>query len=236
MPWYLEQFAAHDTEVGHRTLDYLDLHYFPAGDYASPTDATRSLWDPTYTDPSWIDDTIELIPRMNAWTQGSYPGTKTSLSEYDFGYLTDDARVQNVVEADALGIFGREGLDLACFDGDPGAASSALTMFLDYDGQGHGFGDRGVKATSAAQGTMSVFAARRGKTGPLTIIVVNKATTPLRSSLGIARDAKAGTAKVWQYAGGPVARAGTVTVSRKGSFAHTYPGSSITLVQVPLTR
>ena len=48
-----------------RTLDILDIHYYPqaSGVTSNKTDAataalrlrsTRSLWDPTYTDESWI--------------------------------------------------------------------------------------------------------------------------------------------------------------------------------------
>ena len=114
--WYLQQFAAYQQQTGRRLLDYFDLHYYPQGHYSPTTDVTRSLWDPSYTDPSWIGARIALLPRMRGWVRGSFPGTKLAISEYNLGLgVTSDSRLQNVIEADALGIFGREGLDLATF-------------------------------------------------------------------------------------------------------------------------
>ncbi|MEZ4616922.1 MAG: glycoside hydrolase family 44 protein [Caldilineaceae bacterium] len=66
IPWYLQQLAAYETEHGLRLLDYLDLHYYVAADGVTLSGAgdaatqarrlrsTRSLWDPTYVDESWI--------------------------------------------------------------------------------------------------------------------------------------------------------------------------------------
>ena len=114
--WYLQQFAAHQQATGRRLLDYFDLHYYPQGRYSPVTDVTRPLWDQSYTDPSWIDAKIGLLPRMRAWVRGNYPGTRLAITEYNLGLgVTSDERLQNVIEADALGIFGREGLDLATF-------------------------------------------------------------------------------------------------------------------------
>ena len=65
---------AHDDEYGQRTLDVVDVHYYPQSDvFNDETDeetnarrlrSTRSLWDPTYADESWIDDAIWFIPRI----------------------------------------------------------------------------------------------------------------------------------------------------------------------------
>jgi hypothetical protein len=85
---------------------YLDLHYYRQG--GDTTDVTRSLWDPTYVDPSWIDSRIQLIPRMKRWVARNYPGTKLALSEYNLS--VDGSAVTNaLIQADTLGIFAREG-------------------------------------------------------------------------------------------------------------------------------
>ena len=67
VPWYLQQMQAYEQAHGVRILDYLDLHYYPqatgvslspAGNAATQAlrlRSTRSLWDPTYMDESWID-------------------------------------------------------------------------------------------------------------------------------------------------------------------------------------
>ena len=58
--WLLDQARAYEQANGRRILHYLDLHYYPQG--GNPPAITRSLWDPAYTDPSWIDDKIRPDP------------------------------------------------------------------------------------------------------------------------------------------------------------------------------
>jgi hypothetical protein len=65
LPWWLDQVRRHDELVGRRTLDLLDVHYYPQalGVYGAADDtatsalrlrSTRSLWDHEYVDESWI--------------------------------------------------------------------------------------------------------------------------------------------------------------------------------------
>src|SRR5207249_1122645 len=81
--WFLKQVQASDLRTGKRTLDVLDVHYYPQGPglYWGDLDAeaqvrrlraTRSLWDDTYGDESWVDDTVELIPRLKEWIAQGY--------------------------------------------------------------------------------------------------------------------------------------------------------------------
>ena len=127
IPWYLEQAKAWETAHGARLLDYLDVHYYPQADgRRAPTDESaatsalrlrtlKSLYDPTYLDESWIGtdvgQAVYLIPRMKAWIAAHYPGTKLAISEYNWGY--DDGISGALAQAEALAIFGREGVDLA---------------------------------------------------------------------------------------------------------------------------
>jgi hypothetical protein len=48
---------------------------------------------------------------MLQWVATNYPGTKTAITEYNWGALNDITGA--IAQADLLGIFGREGLDLA---------------------------------------------------------------------------------------------------------------------------
>ncbi|MCW2797598.1 glycoside hydrolase family 44 protein [Nocardioides sp.] len=237
--WYLQQFAQHQQQTGVRLLDYFDLHYYPqapggGSGYSPVTDVTRPLWDRTYRDPSWIDQKIYLLPRMRDWVGANYPGTKLAVTEYNMGLdVTSNKRLQNVIQADTLGIFGREGLDLATFwsqESSP-VPEAAFKIFRNYDGKHHGFGDRGVSATSSAQGKLAVYAARRGTSGPMTIVVVNKTGGDLRSRLTLSHFAHARTAKPYRYAGSGIDKLGTVGVG-SGGFTLTYPKSSITLVEL----
>ena len=89
---------------------------------------------------------------MQEWVDANYPGTKLAITEYNWGGLEHINGA--LAQADVLGIFGREGLDLATLwgppdDTEPGAY--AFRMYRNYDGTGSGFGDTSVKAASADQ-------------------------------------------------------------------------------------
>ena len=58
--------------------------------------------------PGQLIGPIELIPRLMKKIADHYPGTKLSISEYNYGAGGDISG--GLAEADVLGIFGREGL------------------------------------------------------------------------------------------------------------------------------
>jgi hypothetical protein len=170
--WWLEQAMAWEVAHGKRLVDALDLHYYPQGDI-SPV-VTRSLWDPTYKDNSWIDDTIRLIPRMREWVANHYPGTKLAICEYEFWH--HDEPVGGVMQADALGIFARERLDMAMLwqgvtPDQP--AYWAFRMYRNADGKGRAFGTTYASTSSADQGQVAAYSAKRPD-GSLTVMLVNK--------------------------------------------------------------
>jgi hypothetical protein len=244
VPWYLQQMQAYETQHGVRILDYLDLHYYPqAGGVAlssagsSTTQAlrlrsTRSLWDPTYADESWISDMVQLIPRMKAWIAANYPGTKTAITEYNWGAL--DHINGALAQADVLGIFGRGGLDLATLWGPPDVSQPgayAFRVYRNYDGAGHGFGDVSVSATSDDQARLSIYAAQGSHDHALTIVVINKTANALTSSVSLAGFVPSAVARVYRYsASSPAAivRAADQAVTATG-FSATFPANSITL-------
>ncbi len=186
--WYLKELQAQELIDGVRLLDYLDLHYYPAAPDVALSPAgdaetqalrlrsTRSLWDPNYVDESWIEQSVELIPLMRRWVDNFYPGTKTAVSEYNFGGVEDINGA--LTQADALGIFGREGLDFATFWEPPEEATAplyyAFRMYRNYDGEYGRFGDTSVRAESEDDDLVSVFAAVNSETGQLTIMMINK--------------------------------------------------------------
>ena len=255
VPWYLQQMAAYEQANGVRILDYLDLHYYqqkpnsepeeialaPAGTPATQARrlrTTKSLWDPTYTDESWIADLgmgpNRFIPRMKEWVASNYPGTKLAITEYNWGAL--DHINGALAQADVLGIFGREGLDLATIWDPPDTAEPgafAFRMYRNYDGAGNGFGDTSVQASSANQDQLAIYAAQRTSDGALTLMVVNKvpATTSasLTSTINLTGFAAQSTAAVHRYTGGAsIPRLADQAVGASG-FSATFPASSITL-------
>ena len=267
LEYYLQQFkAAEDADPNHtRFLDYLDLHtYLSPYTFASAgssvqqqamINSTRGLWDPTYTDPGLTDPDDAsgnaqpvppmIIPRMKAWIAKNYPGTKTASTEYNWGM--QDHISGAVAQADLLGIFGREGLDLATIWGlpDPNTQKPGLNAFKiyrNYDSAGGEFGDMGVTATSADQGKLSVYAALRTKDNVLTVVVINKTFGDLSTDLPLANFTASGAAKVYQYANAdltqirqlsdlpvPAPPQGSTTSTLKNV---TFPAMSITLFEV----
>jgi hypothetical protein len=250
VPWYLRQMKDYQEQHGVRLLDYLDLHYYPqavgvalssAGDASTRAlrlRSTRSLWDPTYADESWISDmgldggVVRLIPRMKAWVNDNYPGTRLAITEYNWGALDDINGA--LAQADVLGIFGREGLDLATLwappeSGQPGAF--AFRMYRNYDGAGSGFGDIALSASSSDQDSLAVYAALRRSDRALTVMVINKSNRSQAGNLSLSGIAPAAAASVYRY--GPadlnaVERLADQPVTA-GGFSADFPANSITL-------
>ena len=78
---------------------------------AARVQAPRSLWDPSYTENSWISidarvGPIRLLPRMREKIAAHYPGTRLAITEYNYG--GGDHISGAIAQADVLGIFGRE--------------------------------------------------------------------------------------------------------------------------------
>jgi Glycoside hydrolase family 44 len=217
-------------------LDDFDLHYYPAGG-GTDLNITRSLWDPTYTDPSYIDRKIELIPRMKQWVADHDPGLPISLSEYNMDLGGTDHTADTLLEADALGIFAREGLDLATEWGPPTAAdpeANAFRLYRDYDGAGARFGNVYVASTSSDQSQLAIYASHT-PTGLVTAAVINKTAGALTTPITVAGLTLLSPASVWQ-ATGPTfgfTHAPDVAVAGGATAAITFPAKSMTMVAIP---
>ena len=96
--------------------------------------STRQFWDTNYVDASWLAENPltsigKMIPRLHQWVATNYPGTLTGITEYNWGaesYISGAT-----AQADILGIFGREGLDLAERWTIPPTGSPVLQHFQD---------------------------------------------------------------------------------------------------------
>jgi hypothetical protein len=245
--WYLQQMRAYEQQHGTRILDYVDVHYYPqaggvslspAGNQATQDlrlRSTRSLWDATYVDESWIGEAVRLVPMMREWVAADYPGTKLAVTEYNWGGLEHVNGA--LAEADVLGIFGREGLDLATLWAPPSAAQPgayAFRMYRNYDGAGGRFGETSVQATSADQSRLAVYAAERSGDGALTLMVINKTATPLTSRVSLTGFTPAASAARWRYGTadlGAIVREADVAVSG-GAIDATFAPLALTLLVV----
>src|SRR5262249_48280176 len=140
-------------------------------------------------------------------------------------------------QADVLGIFGREGLDLATRWTTPDAgtpAYDAIKIYRNYDGARSTFGDISIGASGPNPDTVAAFAAEPGSDGALTVMVIVKSLTgTTATTLDLANFSPAGTAQVWQLkAGTHVTRLADATLTGTRLTA-TLPPQSVTLFVVP---
>jgi hypothetical protein len=253
LPWWLAQVRKHDEQAGKRTLDVVDVHWYPqGGEYtAGGTDpkmnalrlrSTRSLWDPTYVDESWIGKTwdehtvqgvVRLIPRLHEWVGANYPGTKIAITEWNWG--ADDTPNGALAIAEVLGIFGREGVDLAAYwtapkDGSPGAV--AFQAYRNYDGEGGQFGSTALAAATTDDDRLSCYGSLDSVGGVVTAVVLNKdASAPAPVSIQVTNFTAVSVAG-YQYAGtvNALKPLGSLTLD-SGRLALALPPSSITVLR-----
>jgi hypothetical protein len=244
-PWFLSQMQQRSHAAGKRLIDIFSLHYYPQGGEALNDDiststqllrnrSTRSLWDTNYVDETWINSIVMLIPRMKNWVTTNYSGTLIGITEYNWG--ADDYMNGATAQADILGIFGREGLDLATRWTCPNSGTpvyNSFKMYRNYDGNKSTFGDTSVLATVPNPDNLAAFAAVRTNDGAMTIMVINKDpinATPV--TLNVTNFAAAGTAQLWQLASNNITRLADLTFTNT-IVSNTLPAQSITLFVLP---
>ena len=253
--YYLQQMQAWEQKNGKRLLDYFDEHYYPTsndgvgglansgvGDTAMQNlrlQSTRSLWDPSYVEQNWIgkySGAIRLIPRFHEWVDKNYPGTKTAITEYNFGGL--EALNGALAQADVLGIFGRERLDLATLWGPPKPeqpGAFAFRMYRNYDGQGGRFGETWIQSKSGDQNNLAIYGAERKSDKALTLMVINKTGEDLTSKLVVSGFTPGGSAQMFRYSGANLNAIVPLPAQKTngGGFNATYPPNSITMIVLP---
>jgi len=245
LPWLLDQLRQESARTGRRMLDVLSVHYYPqGGEFSNDTSSTmqlkrnrstRSMWDPNYVDETWISDRVQLIPRLRQWVNTYYPGTRIGITEYNWG--AENHISGAVAQADLLGIFGREGLDMAVRWGTPASSSptyKAFKLYRNYDGQRSTFGNTSVAATVPDPDNVAAYAALRSSDGALTLMVVGKF---LSGSANVTVDltgfTAAGPVQVWQLTSANTLSRRTDLQVSGARLATTVPASSVTLFVVP---
>ncbi len=194
--YFLAQMKQASDAAGTRLIDYLDLHWYSeaqgggervtnggtSGDtVAARLAAPRSLWDPTYTEDSWITNDVTHAPiRLIPWLQDSidanYPGTQLAFSEWEFG--AGDHISGAIATADVLGIFGRYQVGLASYwplSDQEDFARAAFAAYRNYDGQASTFGDVAIAAdTSDIEGSSVYASVDADDPDRIVIIAINK--------------------------------------------------------------
>lgn len=193
--YYLDGMRMASEEAGTRLLDVLDIHYhteatngllqpiIDSDDVFSNNarlQTPRILWDSSYTENSTSailhNQHMPLIPTLVASIDMYYPETKLSFSEYNFGGGDDISG--GIAVADALGIFAKYGVHMACVKPnteDISYIKSALNIYTNYDGNGSDLGDTLVSSSNEKDIMSSVYAAvESGDESELKVVLINK--------------------------------------------------------------
>ncbi|HXJ20798.1 MAG TPA: glycoside hydrolase family 44 protein [Polyangia bacterium] len=264
LTYYLDQMKAAEQTAGKRLVDYLDLHWYPETyvsdgymgqsttriiDQQDPSSAIqtarlqapRSLWDPNYNENNWIAQSIPgpimLIPRLKQKIAAHYPGTKLSFSEYTYGGGHDITG--GVAEADVLGIFGREGVDMATAwnwpDSNDGNVYeiAGLKAFRNYDGNGATFGDVSIHGVTTDDAASSVYASvDSADPNRVVIVAINKKTTSATAGIKVAHPTAFTAADVYTLtsAGPTLAAAPSLSAIATNAFRYAMPPISVSVI------
>lgn len=246
IPWLLNQFHQYARTNNLRLLDYLSVHCYPQENNVSGNaidtatellrnESTRVFWDTNYVDPSWINSIIMLIPRLKNWAATYYPGTRIGVTEYNWGaepYINGAT-----AQADILGIFGREGLDLATRWTTPASNTPtylAMKMYRNYDGNKSAFGDTSIFTVVPNPDNLSAFGAVRSSDGAMTLMIINKdLSDSALISATITNFNALGTVQRWQLTSANVINRLANLALTNGVLDDLVPAQSITLYVVP---
>jgi hypothetical protein len=251
LDFYLDSMKAAEGTAGERLVDVLDVHWYPeatgdghrivddgitAGEVDARLQAPRSLWDSTYTETSWITDCcsngpIALIPRLLQKIKDHYPGTKLSLSEYNYGAGGDISG--GLAEADALGVFGREGLFAAAtwlMTMDSSYLFGGFALYRNYDGNGGAFGDTSIDLANSDIDKTSAYASVISSDGANVIVVaINKTTGALVAGITLKHTALSGAdVYVLTSAGSTPKKGMSITPVAANAFSYQMPPHSAT--------
>ncbi|MBI2932054.1 MAG: endoglucanase A [Planctomycetes bacterium] len=252
LQYYLAAMAQAHQAQGRRLLDVLDLHWYPeargggvriiedAADSAvaaARVQAPRSLWDPAYTETSWIASSIgqpiRLIPRVREKTNSAYPGTKLAFTEYYYG---GGAHISGgIAQADVLGVFAREDVFAATLwhmgSTDDRFINGGFAMYRNYDGADGSFGDTSVRAVTSNVADTSVYAGvDAGQSGRMVIIAINKTASARSAGIAITHTQRFSRAEVYRLtAASPTPqRVPDASVVLTNAFTIAMPAMSVT--------
>ena len=265
--FYLQQMSAAGNTAGRRLLDALDVHWYPeargacvgnpmdgcritdnnteAGVVAARVAAPRSLWDSTYRESSWIQQTlgngqgINLLSRLMGKITANYPGTKLAITEYNYGGANHISGA--IAQADVLGIFGREGLYAATLwplESNNSFIYGGFEIFRNYDGANGSFGDTSIRATNSDAVNTSVYASvDAGNATRMVVVAINKTGGVLTAGIAVTHTTQFHTAQVFALTSAnsvPQRVLPDINITQPNAFQYSMPANSVTtLVLLP---
>jgi hypothetical protein len=254
--WLLQQVRNEEIAQGRKLMDVLDLHWYTevyadgqriTGDIATPAavaarvQAPRSLWDPTYAEQSWISQwgtwvgspgnygPIKLLPRVQRDIDDFNPGTKIAITEYNYG--GNNHISGGIAEADALGIFGRDGVFAASVWGEGNYISAAFDMYLNYDGSGGSFGDVSIEADTDDIAASAVYASVDSEDpNRMVLVAINRTDTAQDGAIQLTHDRIFDHVEVYRIVSGDPTpdRLSDIELGQINALHYTMPAWSVT--------
>ncbi len=247
---YLAGIKAASTTYGAPLVDVYDFHW-----YSEATDGTtrvinmigssltdaeihaivqspRSLWDPTFTENSWITNSvlggpIQILSRLQAKINAENPGMKIAITEYENGGFNHIAGT--IAQADNLGIFGSMGVFAANFWPPNGTYSYTLAgfrAFRGFDGGTASFGDTSLQATSSSVKDVIAYASSDSSIlGRVVFVAINRSNAAKVTAIN--GQALSGTAHLYQMTA--ASAAGQTVIQPVSIGTKPVTGSSLTI-------
>jgi len=251
IPWYLRKIAEYEARNRIKLLDILDVHFYSmasglgigtGGQTDSATAAlriraTRSLWDPTYVDESWINERMRVIPLLKEWIAQNHPGLGVSIGEWNFG--AESHMSGGLAVAETLGRFGSEGLTSAYYWTSPAPRSPAFwafRAFRNFDGRGGRFLDWSVATTSNVP-LSSIFGSRDADGTHAVAVLLNFATlSSISSRIAVQNCGTISSAHAFTYSGGETGLKPFDVTAAPTEVQATVPPYSITVLDLSLSH
>ncbi len=257
--WLLHEVAVEENIQGRKLVDVIDLHWYPeaqgggvriienntaAAVVEARVQAPRSLWDPTYTETSWISQwgtwvgnpgnpgPVTLLPRLQRDVDDFNPGTKIAVTEYNYG--AGGHISGGIAQADVLGIFGEYGVFAASWWHDGSSAeftNAAFDMYVNYDGEGGVFGDISINAQTDSIASSSIYGSiDSSNPDRMVLVAINRSDRSQEAAIRITHDRVLRSAEVYQLTSANAApvQLADITLTELNAFLYTMPAYSVT--------
>jgi hypothetical protein len=255
---YLQELNTASSAAGQRLVDAYDIHWYSeaySGNdrITSLTGSTltseqiqaivqspRSLWDPTYTENSWVarylGAPIRILARLQAKIDADWPGTGLAVTEYANG--GDNHIAGAIAQADNLGIFGTLGIFAASYwpvSSNYPFVLAAFKMYRDYDGNYGSFGDISIPSVSSDTSKVAVYVSQDSKTaGRYVLVALNRSTSA--QNVGFSGLTGVGTARIYRIEGSNSSPVFVGSVAADlASWVVALPALSVSTIEVLIT-
>jgi len=237
--WYSEACASSCLPDGSTRVINLTGSTLTDAQVQAIVHSPRSLWDPTFTETSWITGVlggpINILGRLQAKIAAENPGMKISITEYENGGFNHIAGT--IAQADNLGIFGSMGVFAANFWPPSGTYSYTLAgfrAFRGFDGGTANFPSTSLETTSSDVASVVVYAASDPSiVGRICFVAINRSTSSKVTVIN--GQPLAGAAHLYQMTAASSASQSPVQPVFAGQVPASGPSLTITLPPLSVT-